>query len=175
MATHQEGRLGRYEILSVLGRGAMGTVYKARDPMLDRMVAVKTITIPGGASQDTQEYRERFFREARAAGRISHPGIITIFDVDEDAERGPYIVMEYVAGQTLDQFCSAGNEKRSLPRALDLVQQLALALQCAHSQGIIHRDLKPANILVTPDGRATIADFGVAKLDLSQFTSTRVV
>jgi serine/threonine protein kinase len=175
MATHQEGRLGRYEILSVLGRGAMGTVYKARDPMLDRMVAVKTITIPGGAPQDTQGYRERFFREARAAGRLSHPGIITIFDVDVDAERGPYIVMEYVAGQTLDQFCSAGNEKRSLPRTLDLVQQLALALQCAHSQGIIHRDLKPANILVTPDGRAKIADFGVAKLDLSQFTSTGVV
>ncbi len=165
-------RLGRYEVLAELGRGAMGTVYQARDPKIDRLVAIKTISVPGTQASGQPDFRERFFREARAAGRLSHPGIVTVYDVEEDPETGPYIVMEYVPGRTLDQLLSAENHRLSPATALDLTEQLARALHYAHSQCIIHRDVKPANIIVTEDGRAKIADFGIAKLDLTQFTAT---
>jgi serine/threonine protein kinase len=170
MPTCDRDRLGRYNILAELGRGAMGTVYKARDPKIDRLVAIKTISMPGSRPEEAHEYRERFFREAQAAGRLSHPGVTTVFDVNEDPECGPYIVMEYVPGKTLEQLLSDGSERSSLRTVLDLVDQLAQALHHAHAQGIVHRDIKPANIIVTDDGRAKITDFGVAKLDLSQFT-----
>src|SRR6202047_2481897 len=97
-------RFGRYQILDELGRGAMGVVYRARDPRINRVVAVKTISLLGQSQEDDLEYRERFFREAEAAGRLSHPGIVTIFDVGEEPEtRAPYIVMEFVGGQSLDK------------------------------------------------------------------------
>src|SRR5450755_2632427 len=97
-------RFGRYEVLGELGRGAMGVVYKARDPKINRVVAVKTVLLAGQPPEEEREYRERFFREAEAAGRLSHPGIVTIFDVGEEPEtRAPYIVMEFVAGQSLDK------------------------------------------------------------------------
>ena len=96
-------QLGRYEILAELGRGAMGAVFRARDPRIDRTVAIKTIAIPGADAKAIEDYRQRFFREARAAGRLSHPGIVTIFDVGEDEPtQTPYIVMEYVDGQALN-------------------------------------------------------------------------
>jgi serine/threonine protein kinase len=164
-------RFGRYEILSELGRGAMGVVYKAHDPKINRTVAVKTISLAGQEPTEEQEYRERFVREAEAAGRLLHPGIVTIFDVGEEPEtRAPYIVMEFVGGETLEKVLSRGDRKLPVDKALQLALELAEALECAHGQGVVHRDLKPANILMTEDGHAKIADFGVAKLNLSNHT-----
>jgi serine/threonine protein kinase len=159
-------RFGRYEILAELGRGSMGIVYKARDPKINRVVAVKTVSLKGQSAEEEREYRERFYREAEAAGRLSHPGIVTIFDVGEEPEtRAPYIVMEFVAGPSLDKL-----RKVPLETALQLTLEMADALDCAHGQGVVHRDLKPANVLLTQDGRAKIADFGVAKLNLANQT-----
>ena len=164
-------RFGRYQILTELGRGAMGVVYKARDPKINRVVAVKTISLAGQRAEEEREYRERFFREAEAAGRLSHPGIVTIFDVGEEPEtRAPYIVMEFVGGQSLDELLSRNDHRLPVETALQLTLELAEALDCAHAQGVVHRDLKPANILLTEDGHAKIADFGVAKLNLANHT-----
>jgi serine/threonine-protein kinase len=164
-------RFGRYEILTELGRGAMGVVYKARDPKINRIVAVKTISMAGQSPEEEREYRERFFREAEAAGRVSHPGIVTIFDVGEETEtRAPYIVMEFVSGESLEKLLSKDDRKLPVATALQLALELAEALDCAHRQGVVHRDLKPANILLTEDGHAKIADFGVAKLNLGNHT-----
>ncbi|HKC01148.1 MAG TPA: serine/threonine-protein kinase [Terriglobales bacterium] len=171
MNTRRSERFGRYQILTELGRGAMGVVYKARDPKINRVVAVKTISLAGQPEEEERDYRERFIREAEAAGRLSHPGIVTIFDVGEEPEtRAPYIVMEYVGGQSLEKLLSRGDHKLPVERALRLTLELAEALDCAHGQGVVHRDLKPANILLTEDGRAKIADFGVAKLNLANQT-----
>jgi serine/threonine protein kinase len=171
MDDRRSERFGRYEILAELGRGAMGVVYKARDPKINRLVAVKTISLAGQPPEDEQEYRERFHREAEAAGRLSHPGIVTIFDVGEEPEtRAPYIVMEFVGGQSLDKLLSGEDRKLPLEAALQLTHELAEALDCAHGQGVVHRDLKPANILLTEDGHAKIADFGIAKLNLANHT-----
>jgi serine/threonine protein kinase len=171
MTTRVGTRLGRYEINAEVGGGAMGAVYCARDPQIDRLVAIKTISLIGQElDEEDQGYRERFVLEARAAGRLSHPGIVTVFDVGEEAETGvPYIVMEYVAGRSLNKIL-AGNRKLPLGAALRLIQELAEALNYAHAQGVIHRDIKPANILVTTDGHAKIADFGIAKLNQAHLT-----
>lgn len=171
MDDRRSDRFGRYEILGELGRGAMGIVYKARDPKINRVVAVKTISLAGQEPEEDREYRERFYREAEAAGRLSHPGIVTIFDVGEEPEtRAPYIVMEFVGGPSLDRLLVGSDHKIPLETALQLTLELADALDCAHGQGVVHRDLKPANILLTEDGHAKIADFGVAKLNLSNHT-----
>jgi serine/threonine protein kinase len=172
MDDRKNERFGRYEILSELGRGAMGIVYKARDPKINRVVAVKTVSLAGQPPEEEREYRERFVREAEAAGRLSHPGIVTVFDVGEEPEtRAPYIVMEFVAGQSLDKLLLS-REDRKLPAevALQITLELAEALDCAHGQGVVHRDLKPANILFTEDGHVKIADFGVAKLNFANAT-----
>ncbi len=171
MDDRKSERFGRYEILTELGRGAMGVVYKARDPKINRVVAVKTISLAGQPAEEELEYRERFYREAEAAGRLSHPGIVTIFDVGEEPEtRAPYIVMEFVGGPSLDKVLSRDGNKLPIESALQLTLELAEALDCAHAQGVVHRDLKPANILLTEDGHAKIADFGVAKLNLANQT-----
>ena len=170
MANRLGTNLDRYEIVAELGRGAMGVVYRARDPKLDRAVAIKTVSLSGLDSDAEQEYRKRFVVEAQAAGRLSHPGIVTIFDArDEGAE--PYLVMEYIEGQSLQEL--VGRENRTLPLSttLRMVQEIAEALHYAHSQGVVHRDIKPANILVTNDGRPKIADFGIAKLNQTELTS----
>ena len=162
---------GRYEVLAELGRGAMGLVYKGRDPQIDRLVAIKTISLLNQGSDEELEYRKRFFLEARAAGRLSHPGIVTIYDVGEDAStRTPYIVMEYVSGEPLNNILSERHGKVPLKTALQLVQDLAEALDYAHAQGVVHRDIKPANIMVTEEGHAKITDFGIAKLNLALLT-----
>jgi hypothetical protein len=163
--------LGRYEIVSEAGRGAMGVVYKARDPKIDRFVAVKAISLLGQSPDEEAEYRERFFHEAQAAGRLLHPGIVTIFDVGEEPEsRDPYIVMEFITGQSLNALLSGETKKLPLDTALGLAEELAEALDYAHAQGVVHRDIKPANILVTEEGHAKIADFGIAKLNLAHLT-----
>ncbi len=162
--------LGRYQIQKELGRGAMGTVYRAYDPKIDRVVALKTISIAAGITpEEEDDFRKRFMREAQAAGKLSHPGIVAVHDVAEDeATRTPFIVMEYVEGQTLEVL--GRTEKLPVDKTLELAAQLAEALDYAHERGIVHRDIKPANILVTPDGRAKITDFGIAKLQQAQLT-----
>jgi serine/threonine protein kinase len=163
-------QFGRYEIVSELGRGAMGVVYKARDPQIDRSVALKTVSLWGQEPDEEQEFRLRFMNEAQAAGRLHHPGIISVFDVGEDPEtQDPFIVLEYVAGESLNRVLSR-EKKLPLERALKVAEEIADALDYAHAQGVIHRDIKPANILITQDGRAKIADFGIAKLNLAHFT-----
>ncbi|MFQ5663773.1 MAG: serine/threonine-protein kinase [Terriglobia bacterium] len=164
-------QLGRYEILEELGRGAMGTVYRARDPKIGRVVAVKTITLRGVSASEEEEYRQRFFREAQAAGKLSHPGIVTIHDVGEESTtQTPYIVMEYIEGRTLEGLVGASEKRPGVETTVGLVKQIAEALDYAHAQGIVHRDIKAANILVTPEGRAKITDFGIAKLARTQLT-----
>src|SRR5579864_6686605 len=169
MGTSEVKRFGRYEIVAELGRGAMGVVYKARDPQIDRLVALKTISLRG-QEPEQQEFRQRFMREAQAAGRLQHPGIVTIFDVGEDPDtHDSFIVLEYVAGESLSRVLSR-EKKLPLPRSLQLAEELAEALDYAHSQGVVHRDIKPANILLTEDGHAKIADFGIAKLNVAHLT-----
>jgi serine/threonine-protein kinase len=163
-------RFGRYEIVAELGRGAMGIVYKARDPQIDRVVAVKTVSLWGQEPDEEKEFRMRFMHEAQAAGRLHHPGIVAIFDVGENPENhDPYIVLEYVAGEPLNRIL-AREKKLPLARALQLAEEVSEALDYAHAQGVIHRDIKPGNILVAQDGHAKIADFGIAKLNLAHFT-----
>jgi serine/threonine protein kinase len=171
METRWGKRFGRYEVVAELGRGAMGVVYKARDPKIDRFVAVKTISFSSQKLEEQREYRERFFHEAQAVGRLLHPGIVTIFDTGEDTEDHiAYIVMEYIAGQSLDRMLSGETKKLPLDTALLLTEELAEALDHAHGQGVVHRDMKPANILVTTEGHAKIADFGIAKMNLAHLT-----
>ncbi len=153
----------------------MGVVYQARDPKIDRIVAIKTLSL-GQEDDDEAEFRMRFILEAQAAGRLSHPGIVTVYDVAEDTEtHAPYIVMEYVAGQTLKKLLAPGYAKVPMETALRLAQEVAEALAYAHARGVVHRDIKPANIMITEDEHAKIMDFGVAKLDLSQRTQSGVL
>jgi predicted Ser/Thr protein kinase len=165
-------RIGRYKIVRELGRGAMGVVYHAIDPNIGRPVAIKTIRISDVASGDEQKrLRERLFREARSAGMLSHPGIVTIYDVEEQ-DGLAYIAMEYVDGPTLDQVLSAP-EPIASDAMFSILGQTAAALDYAHGKNIVHRDIKPANIMIAGDGTAKIADFGIAKITTSeQFTMT---
>jgi eukaryotic-like serine/threonine-protein kinase len=157
-------KIGRYEIVEELGRGAMGVVYKASDPTIGRLVAIKLLAIPPTADVNLPGAKDIFLREARAAGRLSHPGIVTVHDALEDpATHSSYIVMEFVPGQTLERSLLSG-PAYPVEKALDVARQIAEALDYAHRQQIIHRDLKPANIMLTEDGRAKITDFGIAKL-----------
>ena len=160
-------RIGRYKIVRELGRGAMGVVYHAIDPNIGRPVAIKTIQLGNVRNPGEQErLRERLFREARSAGILSHPSIVTIYDVEQQDDLA-FIAMEYVDGPTLDQILSA-------PRPIDpermfrLLAQTAAALDYAHQKGIVHRDIKPANIMIAADGTAKITDFGIAKITTSE-------
>lgn len=173
MRTLAHQTLGRYQIEAEIGRGAMGVVYRAFDPKIHRTVAIKTISLAGQDDGEERKYRERFLQEARAAGRLSHPGIVTIFDAGEDTEtHEPYLVMEYVQGKPLSKVLSEATGKLPLNAAVQFAQEIADALDYAHSQGVVHRDIKPANILVTQDGHAKIADFGVARLNQELVTQT---
>src|SRR5580765_2011778 len=173
MATSVGTLVGRYEIDAELGRGAMGVVYRARDPRIDRTVAIKMVSLLGLEPHAEQQYRERFIVEARAAGRLSHPRIVTIHDVAEDPfTLTPYIVMEYVSGPSLEEVLRTENGALPLDTALQVTQELAEALDYAHAQGIVHRDVKPSNIIVATDGHPKIADFGIAKLNASDLPQT---
>ena len=166
-------RFGRYEIVGELGRGAMGVVYKARDPQIDRLVAVKTVSLWGQEPEEEKEFRLRFMNEAQAAGRLHHSGIVGVFDVGENPDNlDPYIVLEYVQGESLHRVL-AREHKLPLETALQLAVEIADALDYAHAQGVIHRDVKPANILITQDGHAKIADFGIAEAEPRPFHDSR--
>jgi serine/threonine-protein kinase len=153
--------LGRYEIVGELGQGAMGVVYKATDPLIDRMVAIKTITL-SLAQDEREEYEGRFYQEAKAAGRLSHPNIVTIFDVGRSGDIA-YIAMEFLQGRELRDIL---DDEKLLPvdQVIDIVSQVALGLAYAHEHGIVHRDIKPSNIMVVRDGHAKITDFGIARM-----------
>src|SRR5436190_8408057 len=168
-------RIGRYKIVRELGRGAMGVVYHAIDPNIGRPVAIKTIHFGGNRKpEEVERMRERLFREARSAGILSHPGIVTIYDVEQQGDIA-YIAMEYVDGPTLDQMLS---EERPLSpdQMFSILNQTAAALDYAHQKGIVHRDIKPANIMIAAGGASKITDFGIAKITASdQLTMTGAI
>jgi serine/threonine protein kinase len=153
--------LGRYEVIGELGQGAMGVVYKAKDPLIDRVVAIKTINL-SQALEEREEYEARFYQEARAAGRLSHHNIVTIYDVGKSGDVA-YIAMEFLQGRELRDIL---NEKSLLPlnQVLDIVAQVAQGLAYAHEHGIVHRDVKPSNIMIQKDGHVKITDFGIARM-----------
>ena len=162
-------KIGRYEILEELGQGAMGTVYRARDPLIERTVAIKTVSI-SLLQQEGADAESRFLREAQSAGRLSHPSIVTIYDVGE-ADGLAYIAMEYLTGMTLRDVINKGQIPLEL--ALDTAVQMAEALAFAHEHGVIHRDIKPANVVVTGHrGHVKLTDFGIAHLINSNHTKT---
>ncbi|MEO8369583.1 MAG: protein kinase [Candidatus Solibacter sp.] len=163
--------IGRYKIVRELGRGAMGVVYHAIDPNIGRPVAIKTIRFGDKKPEELERMRERLFREARSAGMLSHPGIVTIYDVEQQGDLA-YIAMEFVDGPTLDQVLNDG-EPLAADSMFSVLGQTAVALDYAHSKGIVHRDIKPANIMLSDDGTAKIADFGIAKItDAENLTMT---
>ena len=174
-ATGAPERLGRYVIEKRIGRGAMGTVYLAKDPRINRPVAVKAIAIEKEfEDEELKEARQRFYREAESAGRLTHPNIITVFDAGEDKGLA-YIAMEYVPGIPLRSFTDP--KKLLAPkRALELAAATAEGLDYAHNAGVIHRDIKPANLLYNPkDGSIKISDFGVARMTDNNKTKTGIV
>jgi serine/threonine protein kinase len=164
-------KLGRYEIVDEIGKGAMGVVYLARDPLIGRLVALKTFRIGYSVKdQEMEQFRVRFIREAQSAGILTHPNIVTIHDVVEDSGDGlAFIAMEYVRGTNLKLMMQA-EQPLSLPFVLDIIAQVGDALDYAHSRGVVHRDVKPANIIITADNRVKITDFGIARLDSSNLT-----
>jgi serine/threonine-protein kinase len=168
-------RLGRYEVIGELGRGAMGVVLRARDPVINREVALKTIPLAVEfEGRELEEARVKFFREAETAGRLSHPHIVTIFDAGEH-DGTAYIAMELLRGRHLVDYSVAA---RLLPPAIaiEVTARLADALHYAHRQGVVHRDVKPANVMFDPpSGELKITDFGIARLTDSGRTRTGIV
>jgi len=162
-----EESIGRYRIEAELGRGAMGVVYQARDPVLGRRVALKTIHETFSAAES---YRRRFFAEARAAAGLSHPGIVLVYDIGLDADtRRLFLALEHLEGETVE--ARLARETRLPWRdALHVAATIARALDHAHGKGVVHRDVKPSNIMILADGQAKILDFGVARLPASQLT-----
>lgn len=157
-------KIGRYDVISELGRGAMGVVYRASDPTIGREVAVKVLSLSASPEEGTNSPQQMFMREVRAAGRLAHPSIVTIHDAFDDQEnQTSCIVMELVPGVTLEKILDSG-QPLTTELVLNLVRQVAEGLDYAHRNHVIHRDLKPANILVTDDWRAKITDFGIAKV-----------
>ena len=163
-------KLGRYVIEGVLGKGAMGVVYLAVDPVIGRRVALKTLAVPAD-SEEAQEFAQRFLREAQAAGILNHPVIVTVHDAGVDEETSlSYIAMEYIEGRSLKEMLQSGHAFSPVDVAM-IGAAIADALDYAHAKGVIHRDIKPANILITSRGQAKITDFGVARLESSNLTA----
>jgi len=161
--------IGRYEVIERVGRGGMGVLYRGIDPVLDREVAIKLMLLD--FSEDEEQLRARFYREARAIAKLQHRNIVTVFEFAEE-NTTPYIVMEFLQGTSL-----ADRMKSPLPLSLDdklnIMTQLCEALHYAHAQGVVHRDVKPANVFLLPDGSVKLLDFGIAKVATSTLTRTR--
>ena len=164
-------QLGRYEIIGELGKGAMGLVYLARDPIIGRQLALKTFRLGFSAKDaDAEQFKMRFLREAQSAGILSHPNIVTIHDVVVDDSGDFFIAMEYVKGTDLKLLMQQRQGKLDVRFVVDIVAQIAEGLDYAHSKGVVHRDIKPANIIITADKQAKITDFGIARVDASNLT-----
>jgi len=157
-------QLGRYKILAELGRGAMGVVYRAEDPMLNRAVAIKTILMSPDA-QERAEYEARFYQEAKAAGGLNHPNVITIHDIGREGDTA-YMAMELLDGVELRELMKQG--RVALPLALEIAAQVADGLAFAHERGVVHRDVKPANVMIIRGRHAKIMDFGIARMRVSE-------
>ena len=155
-------KLGRYNIIRVLGKGAMGVVYEGRDPNLDRAVAIKTIRVQSLSPEAAAEYEGRFRTEARSAARLHHPNIVSVFDSGQDGDIA-YLVMEFIQGEDLKQHLEAG-ARFSVRSSIVMVHELLMALDHAHRQNVVHRDIKPANMLMEVTGRIKLTDFGVARI-----------
>jgi serine/threonine protein kinase len=164
-------KIGKYTIIERIGRGGMGYVYRAVDPLLKRDVALKTML--KDVSEDP-DLRSRFVREAQSAGGLRHPNIVTIYDLGEDEQGCPYIAMEFLTGTDLEQIIKNKIELL-LAKKLDILIQTSMGLGYAHNNGIVHRDIKPANIRLLDNGEVKIMDFGIAKITASQFTKTGMV
>ena len=173
---HRSGEkptLGRYQIERELGQGAMGTVYLGLDPKINRQVAIKTLAYQQIEGEELPRVKERFFREAEAAGNLNHPNIVTIYDVGEEADLA-FFAMEFLAGDDLSGYC---RPKQRLPvgQVVKIILQAADALAYAHQQGVVHRDIKPANIVLLPEGQIKITDFGIARITTSSQTETGII
>jgi tRNA A-37 threonylcarbamoyl transferase component Bud32 len=167
-------KVGRYEILRLIGKGAMGEVFLGRDPRINRLTAIKTLRFEDNFAEDEiNAIKAKFFREAESAGTLSHANIVTIYDAGEDRDLA-YIAMEYLEGVTLLRFTRA---KRLLPvrKTIRYVARIAEALDYAHNRGIVHRDIKPANVMVLKSGHIKLTDFGIARITASSHTQTGVV
>jgi tRNA A-37 threonylcarbamoyl transferase component Bud32 len=167
-------KLGKYPITGVLGEGAMGVVYEALDPVINRRIAIKTIHRQlAGVGDDTASYADRFRNEAQAVGRLSHPGIVQIYEYGED-EDVAFIAMEFVQGRTLSQLL-ATTPRPNEPTIVRVMAQLLDALACAHSAGVWHRDIKPANIIITDRGQLKLTDFGIARIETNALTQVTAI
>ena len=160
--------LGKYELRGTLGKGAMGTVYDGWDPRIGRRVAIKTVLLPENPDPQTEEEIARFRREAQAAGSLSHPNIVGVYDYGE-TEQQAYIVMEFVGGPSLKSLLDK-EERFTIPAIAGLMDELLAGLQFSHAKGVVHRDIKPANIMLTTDRHVKIADFGIARIEQSSMT-----
>ena len=162
-------KLGRYDLIRVLGKGAMGLVYEGRDPNLDRRVAIKTITVENLSEEAAADYEVRFRTEARSAARLQHPNIVSVYDSDRHGDIA-FLVMEFIQGDDLKHHLDQG-ELYTLRQSLAIMTDLLSALEYAHKQNIVHRDIKPANLLIEADGRVKLTDFGVARIQDSGDTT----
>jgi serine/threonine protein kinase len=162
------GRIGKYEIVRPLGKGAMGQVYLAHDTVLDRDVALKVMV---AQIADDPELKARFEREARAVAKMTHPNVVMVFDLGSHADGSPFIAMELLKGQDL-QKVSRQTPPLTLERKVAVIVQVLAGLAHAHQAGIVHRDIKPANIFIQEDGSVKIMDFGVARLTTASMTGT---
>jgi eukaryotic-like serine/threonine-protein kinase len=160
--------IGRYRVEKLVGTGAMGEVYRAHDPVIDRLVAIKVLRPELIAGSGSEQWLERFRREARAAGRRVHPNIVAIWDFGDD-DGTPFLAMEYVDGRSLDGIIKSSGQLEPR-RGVAIIAQVLSALGFAHESGIVHRDVKPSNIMVLHNGDVKVADFGIARIDASEFT-----
>ena len=165
--------LGKYEIKSALGKGAMGIVYKGYDPTIERFVAIKTIRKDLVDPEVAKQYMARFKNEARAAGRFMHPHIVAVYEYGED-DTVAYIAMEYVEGAGLREHLNR-REAFDFAQLVRLLRQLLEALEFAHGRGVVHRDIKPSNLIVSEDGRLKVADFGIARVDTTNLTQAGMI
>ena len=167
MSGKRPAKIGKYDVIDVVGRGGMGIVYKATDPFLDRLVAIKMMT---GAYSDNPELLKRFFREAQSTGSLQHPNIVTVFELG-DHDGNPYLVMEFLEGESLDSIISSRRELTHLEK-INLIVDVCHGLEHAHHRGIVHRDIKPGNIMVSREGVVKIVDFGIAHMAAKSVTKT---
>jgi serine/threonine-protein kinase len=161
-------QLGRYKIIGPLGQGAMGTVYRAHDPLIERTVAIKTVSCSGLSRSEAEAFEQRFFREAKSAGRLNHPNIVTIHDIGRSDDLA-YIAMEFLDGRSLRDILDSG-VVLPLERIAEIAAEIADGLAFAHANDVVHRDIKPANIMVLDNDTVKIADFGIALLPSGSHT-----